>query len=120
MDSVPTQDVAIPKPKRQRKANWRQDACLLLLQLIHENKDLLEGKKFTSKVTSKMRRDMWEEVTRKLNASFPESVRTKSDAEKKWWALKAQGREELCNHRKSSVATGKKPYLYPLSARLYN
>lgn len=115
MDSIDSGAV-VPKPKRQRKANWRQDACLRLLQLIDENRNIIEVKKFNSEVTAKMRRDTWEDVTRKLNASFPESVRTKSDIEKKWWALKAQGREELCNHRKSLAATGKKPYFYPLSA----
>ena len=86
MDSVPSQidsAVDIPKPKRQRKANWRQDACLRLLQLIEENRHVIEGKKFNSEVTAKMRRDMWEDVTRNLNASFPESVRTKNDIEKK-------------------------------------
>lgn len=40
-----------------------------------------------------MRKETCEEITRKLNAAFPDSVRTKTEIESKWWALKAQGRE---------------------------
>lgn len=98
------------KVKRQRKANWRQDSCLMLLQLISEKKTIIEGKKFDTDVTAKVRREAWEEITRKLNAAYPDTVRMKSEVEKKWWALKSQGREELCGYKKTLQGTGKNPY----------
>ncbi|KAK4325855.1 hypothetical protein Pmani_003560 [Petrolisthes manimaculis] len=112
---ISTADGEANKVKRQRKSNWRQDSCLLLLQLIAENKTIIEGKKFDSAVTAKVRRDTWDEITRKLNAAFPDSVRLKSEIEKKWWALKAQGREELCQYNKILQGTGGGPPPKPLS-----
>lgn len=73
----------------------------MLLQLISEKKTIIEGKK--------VRREAWEEITGNLNAAYPDTVRMKSEVEKKWWALKSQGREELCSYKKTLQGTGKNP-----------
>ncbi|KAK3873457.1 hypothetical protein Pcinc_021534 [Petrolisthes cinctipes] len=102
-------NINISKQQQKRKANWRKDACLFLLQLIEENKHILEGKRFNQDVTAQTRKDAWDNITRKINAAFPKSVRGKVDVEKKWWSLKAQGREELCNYNKYIGGTGGGP-----------
>ncbi|KAK3883897.1 hypothetical protein Pcinc_011800 [Petrolisthes cinctipes] len=44
------------------------------------------GKRFNQDVTAQTRKDAWDNITQKINAAFPESVRGKVDIEKKWWS----------------------------------
>ncbi|KAK3880409.1 hypothetical protein Pcinc_015092 [Petrolisthes cinctipes] len=99
----------------KRKANWSKEACLYLLHLISEKKHIVEGKKFNNEVTAKARKDTWEEITNKINAAYFDAVRDKGDVEKKWWALKGQGREELSQHKKILGGTGGGKAPKPLS-----
>lgn len=69
----------------------------------------MESKRFNNEVTAKARKDTWEEITNKLNAAYLDAVRDKGEVEKKWWALKGQGREELSAHKKILGGTGEKP-----------
>lgn len=69
---------------------------------ILEKKNIIEGKRFNTEVTA------WEDITTRINATFHDAIRVKGDVEKKWWALKAQGRKELAKHKKILKGTGEK------------
>ncbi|CAL8370624.1 unnamed protein product [Boreogadus saida] len=58
------------KVKRKRKANWSQDQLLLLAQFVLERRGVIKGR-FGAGVTSKKKREAWEEIRVNINASFP-------------------------------------------------
>lgn len=93
----------------KRKGNWRKEASLLLLELVTANRRIVEGKKFNQHVTARQRAEVWENITTQINAAFPEVMRDVTEVEKKWWTLKAQGREEIHQYRKAVRGTGGGP-----------
>lgn len=70
----------------------------------------MEGKRFNREVSAKARKDTWEDITNKINATYLDAIRDNVDVEKKWWALNGQGREEIAAHKKIRNGTGEKPY----------
>ena len=93
--------------KRKRKPNWSQDQLLLLAQLVLERRGVIKGK-FGSGVTSRKKREAWEEIKFHINASFPAGwCRSTDDCEKRWYALQSQSRYEIADYKRAVVATGK-------------
>lgn len=83
--------------RRSRKPNWTEEQCLLLAQLIEENKNILRGK-FGPSVTVQAKRQIWDKIAQQINASFPCVVRTTEDCEKRWYVLQSKAREEIAAH----------------------
>ena len=94
------------KVKRKRKANWSQDQLLLLAQFVLERRGVIKGR-FGAGVTSKKKREAWEEICVKINASFPAVRRSTDDCEKRWYALQSQCRVEIADYKRAVAATGK-------------
>ena len=94
--------------KRKRKANWSQDQLLLLAQFVLERRGVIKGR-FGAGVTSKKKREAWEEICVNINASFPAVAvcRSTDDCEKRWYALQSQCRFEIAEHKRAVAATGK-------------
>ncbi|KAK0150777.1 hypothetical protein N1851_008120 [Merluccius polli] len=92
------------KAKRKRKPNWSQDQLLLLAQFVLERRGIIKGK-FGSGVTSKKKREAWEDITFNINASFPAVCRSTDDCEKRWYALQSQSRSEIADCKRAVAAT---------------
>ena len=89
--------------KRKRKPNWPQDQLLLLAQFVLERRGVIKGK-FGSGVTSKKKREAWEEICLSMNASFPAVYRSTEDCEKRWYALQLQSRLEIADFKRAVSA----------------
>jgi hypothetical protein len=94
------------KVKRKRKANWSQDQLLLLSQFVLERRVVIKGR-FGAGVTSKKKREAWEEICVNINASFPAVCRSTNDCEKRWYALQSQCMFEIADYKRAVAATGK-------------
>ena len=89
--------------KRKQKANWSQDQ---LAQFVLERRGVIKGR-FGAGVTSKTKREAWEEICVNLNASFPAVCRSTEDYEKRWYALQSQCRLEIADYKRAVATTGK-------------
>ena len=89
------------KVKRKRKANWSQDQLLLLAQFVLERRGVIKGR-FGAGMTSKKKREAWEEICVNINASFPAVCRSTEDYEKRWYALQSQCRLEIATIKELS------------------
>lgn len=58
---------------RKRGANWSVEKELYLVQLFEKDKKVLKGK-FGVGVTHQLRENVWQEITAKLNASYPMEI----------------------------------------------
>ena len=63
--------------------------------------------RFGAGVTSKKKREAWEEICVNINASFPAVCRSTDDCEKRWYALQSQCRLEIADYKRTVAATGK-------------
>lgn len=79
---------------RKRRPNWTEDESLLLAKLLREKKDVIRGKS-SSGVLPQERKQAWEEISKTINNTFPETQRTVSDCSKKWENLLAKAKEEI-------------------------
>ncbi|CAL8254485.1 unnamed protein product [Boreogadus saida] len=100
------------KVKRKRKANWSQDQLLLLAQFVLERRGVIKGR-FGAGVTSKKKREAWEEIRVNINASFPAVRRSTDDCEKRWYSLQSQCRRRICTKAVDPGRIGS-PFLFQL------
>ncbi|TWW80066.1 uncharacterized protein LOC130532368 [Takifugu flavidus] len=87
--------------KRTRKPNWTEEQCLLLAQLVEENKGVLR-RKFGSRITAQAKRQTWERIARRISASFPLLLRTSNECEKRWYVLQSKTRAVVAAHKRAS------------------
>lgn len=59
------------------EANWGKDVSLLLSELITNHWRVTEG----NQVTAHKRSEVWKDITRQINAAFPDTVWDKMDVE---------------------------------------
>ena len=114
--------MAAIETKAKRKPNWTQEECLLLVTLINENKHVLRSR-LGPNLTSQMKRDTWEKISKQFNASAL-TPRTTEEIEKKWNNILSTSKAEISTFRKQSTLTGKLiqffhifTSLFPLSHR---
>lgn len=93
------------KRGKKRKANWTQDECLMLVTMVNEKKNILRSKLGPS-LTSRMKKEAWEELTERLNASAVNTQRTVEEVEKKWQNLLSTSKAEISSYRKTTNGTG--------------
>lgn len=88
--------------RQKRKPNWTQKECLLLAQLVEERKAIIRGKSGNG-ITSKSKRQAWEEVALNINTVFPLVYRTNEECEKRWYNILAKAKEQIeaCTPRNS-------------------
>lgn len=91
--------------KRTRKPNWTEEQCLLLAQLVEENKGVLRGK-FGSGITAQAKRQTWERIARRISASFPLLLRTSNECEKRWYVLQSKARAAVAAQKRASSQSG--------------
>ncbi|CAL8302644.1 unnamed protein product [Arctogadus glacialis] len=107
------------KVKRKQKANWSQDQLLLVAQFVLERRGVIKGR-FGAGVTSKKKREAWEEICVNINAFFPAVCRSTDDCEKRWYALQSQCRFEIADYKRAVAATGSAPKpLSPVASVVY-
>ena len=97
--------MAAIETKAKRKPNWTQEECLLLVTLINENKHVLRSR-LGPNLTSQMKRDTWEKISKQFNASAL-TPRTTEEIEKKWNNILSTSKAEKSTFRKQSTITGK-------------
>ncbi len=97
--------------KRTRKPNWTEERCLLLAQLVNEHRSVLRGK-FGPSVTVQAKKQAWETIAQRINASFPLVVQTREDTEKWWYVLRSKEKEEIAAHKRESSCTGERYTTY--------
>nr|XP_022290079.1 uncharacterized protein LOC111101768 [Crassostrea virginica] len=105
--------MAAIETKAKRKPNWTQEECLLLVTLINENKHVLRSR-LGPNLTSQMKRDTWENISKQFNASAL-TPRTTEEIEKKWNNILSTSKAEISSFRKQSTLTGGGPPPKPLS-----
>jgi hypothetical protein len=93
------------KRGKKRKANWTMDECLLLVTLVNEKKHILRSK-LGPGLTSRMKKEAWEGLAERLNASAVNTQRTVEEIEKKWQNLLSTSKAEISTYRKTSNGTG--------------
>lgn len=107
VEGTPSVPAAVPAPSRsqrkpyRRKANWKKEASLLLLNLVVKHWRVIGGKGMDECATARQKTEVWRTITQEINAAFPDVVRDVVEVEKKWWGLKGQGKEELKQYRKA-------------------
>ena len=90
--------------KVKRQANWTMEECLFLVTAVKEGFAVVKGK-FGPCLTSKMKKDRWETISRDLSAQFG-SNRTSEQTEKKWSNLMAKAKPLISEYRRESQRTG--------------
>lgn len=103
--------MAAIETKAKRKPNWTQEECLLLVTLINENKHVLRSR-LGPNLTSQMKRDTWEKISKQFNASAL-TPRTTEEIEKKWNNILSTSKAEISSFRKQSTLTGKLIQFFP-------
>ncbi|KAJ3665370.1 hypothetical protein Zmor_000867 [Zophobas morio] len=58
------------KKQKQRSPNFTPEEKILLLTLVHDERDIIENKK-TDAVSNRDKQNCWEEITRKFNSLSP-------------------------------------------------
>ncbi|KAM4736799.1 transcription initiation factor TFIID subunit 11 isoform 1-T1 [Anableps anableps] len=91
--------------KRMRKPNWTEEQCLLLAQLVEENRGVLKAK-FGPGITVQTKRKTWERIAEQINASFPLLTRSSQECEKRWYVLQSKAREEIAALKRTITQTG--------------
>lgn len=56
----------------KRKANWRNESSLLILELVTVHRRIREGKQFSENTTARQWAEVWGKTTSKINPAFPE------------------------------------------------
>ena len=103
--------MAAIETKVKRKPNWTQEECLLFITLINENKHVLRSR-LGLNLTSQMKQDTWEKISKQLNASAL-TPRTTEEIEKKWNNILSTSKAEISTFRKQSTLTGKLIQIFP-------
>ena len=73
--------------KVKRKPNFKEEENVCLSEGINNEKHILMSK-FQNSVTNKKKREIWRELTAKVN-SFGVALRSEEDLKKKWKDLKS-------------------------------
>ena len=68
--------------KRQRKSNFTIDEVRVIMEEYEANQSILEGK-FSPSITNIKKKEVWEEITNKVNA-LGVAERTITDIQVKW------------------------------------
>lgn len=105
------------KKKRPRKPNWTRDQCLLLASHVEDNSHIIKGK-FSNSLTHDMKRQVWVKIADSVNAAYPMVRRTPDECERKWYAIQAEERRNLCAIKNDLTGTGKNLYLLGYHVRL--
>jgi hypothetical protein len=89
----------------KRKPNWSKEENLLLVQSVLKWKDVIRGK-FSPTLTSKEKKNAWQQIVLTVNAAFPRTRRSAEDCEKRWYNVLATTRKEIAAYKESMRATG--------------
>lgn len=90
--------------KRNRKANFTAAECTLLLEEAEKNLDIIKNK-FSTVLTNKKKNEVWEKISRKVNA-LGVCVRTVQEIKDKWRGMISSAKKEHCNVAKQKRMTG--------------
>nr|CAI5856257.1 unnamed protein product [Callosobruchus analis] len=92
--------------ERKRAPNFTINEKTLLLNLIHQLKDVIENKKTNSK-TWREKDEAWEKITEMFNAQSPEIYPRSKEALKKYYDnIKKNVRKEVADEKREMFKTG--------------
>nr|CAI5839753.1 unnamed protein product [Callosobruchus analis] len=102
---VPPEDSKMME-ERKRAPNFTINEKTLLLNLIHQLKDVIENKKTNSK-TWREKDEAWEKITEMFNAQSPEIYPRSKEALKKYYDnIKKNVRKEVADEKREMFKTG--------------
>lgn len=90
--------------KRNRKANFTASETTLLLEEAEKNIVVIRNK-FSSVITNKKKTEVWEDITRKVNA-LGVCQRSTQEIKDKWRGMVGNAKKEHCQIKKSIKQTG--------------
>ncbi|XP_064619463.1 nuclear apoptosis-inducing factor 1-like [Lineus longissimus] len=95
------------EPKRTRKKNFTPNETNRLIELVEDNYRIISSK-FSDQVTLKRKKDVWLEISRKLNA-ISLCLRTVEEVKKKWDDIKVRAKKKANEDRTRDGKTGNVP-----------
>ena len=95
---------------KKRKPNFREDEILCLIEGISNEKVVIMTK-LQSSLTNKKKKEVWREITAKVNA-FGVALRTEDDIKKKWKDLKSTVLNSVRDQKKTGCGPPNRPPPY--------
>ena len=95
---------------KKRKPNFREDEILCLIEGIANEKVVIMTK-LQSSLTNKKKKEVWREITAKVNA-FGVALRTEDDIKKKWKDLKSTVLNSVRDQKKTGGGPPNRPPPY--------
>ena len=95
------------KAERKRKPNFSVNEISVITESVVKNLNTIQSK-LTNNVTNKKKNEIWEEITKDVNA-VGKANRTVQEVKDKWKNLHSTAKKELSVFRKESKKTGGGP-----------
>ena len=95
------------KAERKRKPNFSMNEMSVITDSVRKNLDIIQSK-LTNNITNKKKNQIWEEITKDVNA-VGKANRTVQEVKDKWKNLHSTAKKEFSTFRKESKKTGGGP-----------
>ena len=95
------------KAERKRKPNFSMNEMSVITDSVQKNLDIIQSK-LTNNVTNKKKNQIWEEITKDVNA-VGKANRTVQEVKDKWKNLHSTAKKEFSTFKKESKKTGGGP-----------
>ena len=95
------------KAERKRKPNFSMNEMSVITDSVRKNLDIIQSK-LTNNITNKKKNQIWEEITKNVNA-VGKANRTVQEVKDKWKNLHSTAKKEFSAFRKESKKTGGGP-----------
>ena len=95
------------KAERKRKPNFSMNEMSVITDSVRKNLDIIQSK-LTNNITNKKKNQIWEEITKDVNAAG-KANRTVQEVKDKWKNLHSTAKKEFSTFRKESKKTGGGP-----------
>ena len=105
--------VGVDTKARKRKPNFSVNEIAIITENVEKNLAIIQSK-LTNNVTNKNKKEVWEDITRAVNA-VGLSSRTVTEVKDKWKNLHSTAKKEFSSFRRERRMTGGGPAPKPSS-----
>ena len=104
---VENEVVEVEPKARKRKPNFSVSEIAIITEYVGKNLHIIQSK-LTNNITNKAKKEMWEEITREVNA-VGQASRSVQEVKDKWKNLHSDAKKEFNTFRRESKKTGGGP-----------
>ena len=104
---VENEVVEVEPKARKRKPNFSVSEIAIITEYVGKNLHIMQSK-LTNNITNKAKKEMWEEITREVNA-VGQASRSVQEVKDKWKNLHSDAKKEFNTFRRESKKTGGGP-----------